>query len=148
MIDQRSQALALDYVLGLGIAMILTVGLLVAGGGFMSEQRDAAAQTQLEVVGQQVAAQIEAADRLVAAAGSAGTVRLERAVPETIAGSEYRISLVETADPYLELRTTPRNTTARIEFTNVTSMTDGSVGGGPVAVSYTNGSLTLESGGN
>jgi hypothetical protein len=146
MTDARSQALALDYVIGLGVALVLTMGLLIAAGGFMAEQRESAARTQLEVVGQQLAADLEAADRLAVAAGSAGTVRVDRWVPESIAGSQYRIELVETADPHLELRTVQPNTTALVEFTNTTAVSASDVGGGAVVVNYTAGSLALESG--
>jgi hypothetical protein len=147
MTDARSQALALDYVLGLGIAMVLTIGLLIAGGGFIGEQRESAARTQLEVVGQQLAADIEAADRLVAAAGVDGTVSVDRQIPETIAGSQYRIELVATSDPHLQLRTTQPSVTTRVEFTNVTPVSASDVGGGSIVVNYTAGALTLESGG-
>ena len=144
--NARSQALALDYVIGLGIALVLTMGLLLAGGGFMADQRESAARTQLEVVGQQLAADVQAADRLAVAAGTGGTVRLDRQLPETIAGSQYRIDLVETADPHLVLETTRANTSAEVEFVNATAVTASSVGGGPVAVNVTADGLTLESG--
>lgn len=147
MTDARSQALALDYVIGLGVALVLTMGLLIAGGGFMADQRESAARTQLEVVGQQLAADVEAADRLAVAAGTAGTVSLHRQLPETIAGSQYRIELVEAADPHLLLETTRPNTTAQVEFVNTTAVSESSVGGGSVVVNVTADGLVLESGG-
>jgi hypothetical protein len=147
MTEERSQALALDYVIGLGIALVLTMGLLVASGGFIGDQRESAARTQLEVVGQQVAADIEAADRLAVAAGSSGTVRIDRQLPETIAGSQYRLELVEEADPYLWLRTVRPNTTARVEFTNMTAVSASDVGGGSIVINHTADALVLESGG-
>lgn len=148
MTDERSQAIALDYVMGLGIALVLTMGLLVAGGGFMSDQREDASRTQLEVVGQQIAADIEATDRLVGAAGDDGTVQVQRQLPEVVAGSQYRIQLVETADPYLQLRTVQPNTTATVEFTNVTAVAASDVGGGPILIDYTGNALVLEAGGS
>jgi hypothetical protein len=145
--DARSQALALDYVIGLGVALVLTMGLLVAAGGFIGDQREAAARSQLEVVGQQVAADVESADRLAAAVGTAGTVRIDRVLPGTIAGSLYRIELVESADPTLELRTVRTNTTATVEFTNTTAVTASDVGGGRIAINYTADAIRLEEGG-
>ncbi len=148
MTHNRSQALALDYVIGLGVAMVLTMGLLIAGGGFIGEQREAAARTQLEVVGQQIAADLEAADRLAVSAGNMGTIRLNRQIPETIAGSQYRVELVEISDPYLELRTAQPDTTVKVEFVNSTAITGSNAGGGLISIRYTSGTLTLESGGN
>jgi hypothetical protein len=148
MTEERSQAIALDYVIGLGIALVLTMGLLVASGGFMADQREAAARTQLEVVGQQVAADIEATDRLVGAAGADGTVYIQRQLPEVVAGSQYRIRLVETDDPYLRLRSVQPNTTATVRFTNVTAVAASDVGGGPILIDYTGDALVIEPGGS
>jgi hypothetical protein len=143
MTEDRGQTITLDYTIGLGISVILVTGLLIAGAGFVDDQRERAARIELEVVGQQVAADVEAADRLAATTGANPTVRVSRELPGDVAGAEYRIELVEQADPHLELTATDPAVSVQVEFANVTAVSGSQVTGGPVAVAYT-GSGTLE----
>lgn len=143
----RGQAITLNYTLGLGIAVILATGLLIAGANFVSGQREAAAGTEMQVVGQQVAADIEAVDRLVNGSDDPQRVSVTRNVPRTIAGSSYTIEIEGQGDPYLLLRTTNPKEEVRIEFTNQTAVRTSSVSGGEVTVNYTAaGELALEPG--
>lgn len=145
--DERSQAITLNYTLGLGIAVILATGLLIAGANFVSGQREAAAQTELRVVGQQVAADIEAVDRLVNGSDDPRRASVTRTLPDRVAGSSYTVELVEGGDPYLRLRTEQPEQSVRVEFTNQTAVEGSAVSGGEVTVNYTAaGELALEAG--
>lgn len=143
----RAQSITVNYTLGLGIALVLSTGLLIAGANFVTDQREQAARTELQVVGQQVAADVEATDRLVNASERDTRVRVTRDLPSNIAGANYEVTLVEQADPYLRLATENPEETVRIEFTNQTSVSQSSASGGELSVNYTDGSLQLEPGG-
>lgn len=145
--DERGQAVTLNYTIGLGIAAILVTGLLIAGGDFVDNQRERVAETELRVVGQQVAADVEAADRLANSTEQQGRVEVTRRLPPDVTGSSYSVELVEQPDPYLELRTDSPEVEVRIEFTNQTDVTQSQVSGGNVVVNYTaNQRIRIESG--
>lgn len=148
MARDRAQAITLDYTLGIAIAVILITGLLIAGGSFISDQRETAARSELRVIGQQLATDIEAADRLIGAAGNDGSVRVRRNLPTAVAGSHYDIELVEDSDPYLVLTSTDPDLSISVEFTNFTAVSGAEIGSGSVAITLTaSGKLTLEEGG-
>ena len=147
MTEGRGQAITLDYTIGIALSVLLVTGLLVAGGGFVADQRERAARTELRVVGQQVAADFEAADRLANSTEADPTVRVSRQLPRDVAGAAYRVELVDRADPYLELRSSDPAVTVRVEVTNLTAVTGTEVAGGPLAVNLTDaGTLTLDGG--
>jgi len=142
----RGQSIALDYTLGLGVGFLLITGLVVAGGNYVTDQRDRAQQTELRVVGQQLAADIEAADRL-AASTTSGDVRIERSLPSTVARSTYSIEVVADEDPWLVLSSHSAPVEVRIELTNRTALVPTTINGGLVVVDYTaSGELELKPG--
>lgn len=147
MSEDVAQTITLGYTLGLGIAAILITGLLIAGGGFVSDQREAAVRSELEVLGQQVASDIEAADRLAVAAGADATVSLGRTLPQRVAGSTYMVELVAEEDPFLRLSSSSPELEIDVAFTNTTAVEASRLDGGPFVVNLTAADeLTLESG--
>jgi len=141
--SSRGQSIALDYTLGLGIGFLLITGLVIAGGNYVTDQRDRAQQAELRVVGQQLAADIEAADRL-AASTTSGDVRIERSLPSTVARSTYTIEVVADEDPWLVLSSHAAPVQVRIELTNQTALVPTTINGGLVVVDYTaSGELEL-----
>lgn len=145
--DRRGQSVALDYTLSLAVGFLLITGLIIAGGDYVTDQRDRAQQSELRVVGQQVAADIEAADRLAVAATTDADVRLERDLPGTVARSGYTIEVVEDEDPYLVLASDGSGVSVRVELANQTALVPTTVDGGRVVIDYTSGGkLELEAG--
>jgi hypothetical protein len=145
--DERGQSITLSYTLGIGIATILVTGLLIAGAGFVSDQRERAAEVELRVVGQQLASDVEATDRLVQSGDRNTAVSISRSLPQSVAGSGYTVELVEQSDPYIRLESQQQDVVVRIEFSNQTAVDGSVVGGGQVLVNYTaSGQLRLEGG--
>lgn len=134
--DRRSTSTTLGYVLTLGIATVLVTGLLVTGGNFVADERQKVIESELEAIGQQVAAGVESTDRLVEAGKGSPTVRLEQHYPGDVTGSTYRIRLVESADPYLTLTSTNPEVSVKIEVTNRTSVGESTADGGTVVIEY------------
>lgn len=148
MADARAQAISLEYVLGIAVAVVLVGGLFVAGGNFVSDQQHTAARAELQVIGQQVAADVEAADRLAAAGAPDPTVRVRRDLPRAVTGAGYRIELLARPDPVLRLNVTRPAVGVTVEFHNYTDVGTSRVVGGPVIVNRTEaGTIALESGG-
>ncbi|WP_435195406.1 DUF7266 family protein [Natronomonas sp. EA1] len=89
--DDRAVSTTVSYALTLAITGILISGLLVAGAGFVDDQRERASATELNVIGQRLAADVGAADRLALATG--GAVTMNRTLTDTVVGSGYRIDV-------------------------------------------------------
>lgn len=132
----RSVSTALAYVLMTAIATILVSGLLIAGGNFVEDQRADVIETELGVVGQQLAADLASADRLVAASDGDPAVRVRQQRPRTVAGTTYRVTLVATNEPFLRLSTTRPEVTVSVALANTTAFGNATTQGGDVAIVY------------
>jgi len=132
----RALSTTLGYVLTLAITAVLVSGLLIAGGNFIEDQRERVIQTELEVIGEQVATQINAVDRLNQSAHGDRNVSIRQTLPSDVSGNSYRITLVERADPALRIETTRPDLSTEIELTNTTAVGQSSVSGGTVVVEY------------
>lgn len=139
----RGVSTTLGYVLALAIAALLITGLLVAGGDFVEENRRLVINQELRVVGQQLGASVEMADRLVQAGGTGTTVRINKSVPAQVTGSEYRIEIVEESDPYLRLNSTDPAVSVDIEIENATALGASSANGGTVTITRDGGKLVI-----
>lgn len=91
--SDRAVSVTVGYVMTLAISTLLLSGLFVAGGSFVETQRERAAQGELTVVGERLAADVDTVDRVVATASSRGDLTVDRPVtlPGTVSGTGYRI---------------------------------------------------------
>ncbi|ELZ44748.1 hypothetical protein C463_07327 [Halorubrum californiense DSM 19288] len=89
----RAVSVTVGYVMTLAISTLLLSGLFVAGGSFVETQRERAAQGELTVVGERIAADLGTVDRLVASAESPENLTANRSVtlPNRVAGTGYRV---------------------------------------------------------
>lgn len=132
----RAVSTALGYVLTLGITAVLVSGLLIAGGGFVEEQRERAIETELKVVGEQLATQLNAADRLNQSAEGDRNISIKQPLPSSTAGSSYSITLQERKQPLLRLETARSDIAVEVRVTNSTAMGQSTAPGGTVVVEY------------
>lgn len=138
MCDRRGVSTALGYVLNLGIATLVVTGLLVAGGSYVEDEREQTIRTELSVIGQQLAGDVETVDRLGRTTnGSDNRTVLTREMPRAAVNVGYTVTVVDTgSDSALELSTTDPDVTVRIEMATETDVADATVQGGAVRVSY------------
>jgi len=132
----RGIATPFGYVLTLAITTILVTGLLVAGGNFVEDQRDRVIESELEVVGEQVANHISSADRLNQSGEGDTTVRIEQEFPNDVTGQTYAITLVAEEDPYLQLNATGTGVSTQVDLSNTTALGQSRATGGTVVVEY------------
>ena len=127
------------YVLTLGIASLLVSGLVIAAGGYVETQREATSRSELRVLGQQVSADIAAADRLNRTEG-ATEVSISRTLPERVVGSQYSLSVrtdpTDPTDPYLELTTVRPDVTVEVGVATEKDVRETRIGGGAMVVEY------------
>lgn len=96
--DDRAVSVTVGYVMTLAISTLLLSGLFVAGGSFVDTERERAAQGELTVVGERVAADLMTVGRLAATAPDSGELTVDRPVtlPDRAAGRSYRIRVTAT----------------------------------------------------
>jgi hypothetical protein len=138
----RGVSTALGYVLNLGVATLLVTILLLSAGTLVEDQRDRAADTELEVVGERVAADLAAADRL-ARTNDPTTVRVGADVPVRVAGSYYTVSVNESGNDQVVLHADQPDVEVVVPFDARTEVRASTVNGGELAVVYEPGNDTL-----
>ncbi|EMA68960.1 hypothetical protein C461_04997 [Halorubrum aidingense JCM 13560] len=96
--DDRAVSVTVGYVLTLAIASLLLSGLFIAGGSFVDTERERAAQGQLSVIGERLAADLMTVDRLAGTAESPANLTVDRPVtlPPRVSGAGYRITVTTT----------------------------------------------------
>ena len=95
--DDRGTSTTLGYALNLGTAMLLMTVLVVGASAFVESERDRTVQTELEVIGQQVASAIVQTDEM-AQTSENGKAVVWRQLPERTAGTAYRIEIESGGD--------------------------------------------------
>lgn len=143
--DSRAVSTTLGFVLTLTITTVLISGIMVAAGGFVSTEHERVTETELEVVGQRLAANVESADRIVTSSSDETVTVVETGLqlPNRVAGTTYRIS-VEPASSELVLRSVDPEVTVRVRVETTTPLESGSVDAGEVSVVYDDATGKLE----
>lgn len=136
--DERGVSTTLGYILNLTVATLVITGLLVAGGDVVADQREQTTRSELRVIGQQFAADLVAADELAATADPGDTVRVERQLPDEVAGRTYGIEVVNPVggQPYLELSAIGSDVTVEVPLSLETPVAESSVNGQRVVIRY------------
>lgn len=147
--DERAVSFTLGYVLTVAIAVVLIGGLLITVGQVVSDERRGTVRDEAAVVGDQTAAAVMAADRLVQQ-GNGTNVTIDLRLPERLADQPYTVTLrANASDAVVVVRTqTPEVTVVR-SLTNRTHIEATTVIGSDTRVAYnrTGERITLEDGG-
>lgn len=144
--DTRAVTVPVNYVLLVGIAALLTMGMFTGIASFVTDQQRQAVSTGLEVAGNRLASDLTAADRLAGTVNESdtrGAIRLRIPLPETVAGWDYLIAIRAdgTAGAYekydLVLTSMDGRLSQRIDIQTKRSLpTDRTFSGGTLVVSY------------
>lgn len=157
--DDRAVSTTVGYVLTLAIGAVLLSGVVIGVGGVVDSQTDRAVRSDLTVVGEKLAAEIEGADRLTRLAeagrtdpdvdpGSANaTAAVDVELPGRTAGIPYT---VEVTNETVVVRTNRPEVIVRVPHRSHTTVEATTVRGGPVRIAYdpdrtdpSNGSLVV-----
>lgn len=138
--DDRAVTSPISYALTIAIATILITGLVVAASGHVSDQRTRTAHAQMDVVAQQVAANLEAADRLVRSTDDDPDLKLYRDLPDQILGTGYTVEVTD-ADVTVQSSLSERSVT--VGHGSQTTVNPGSVTGGEISIEYASGDLVV-----
>lgn len=140
--DERAVSTVMGYTLTLGISSLLIIGLLVATGGFVDDHRHQTVRDELQVLGQQLASDLSAADRLVQSGGTEVSIR--RQLPEETTGLSYRITVDPGSPAVIRLSTSSPDVTVEVPVPMTTTVQGSTLDGGPIAIVYDDGTGQLE----
>lgn len=137
----RAVSTVLDYSMTLAIAAVLMSGLLLAGGEFVERNQEQVIRTELQVIGQQIASDIQTADRLVQANQDAEHMEeltINTSVPDTVAGVGYSTEVyVRTGgDVELRLRTPTSSVNVTVDVQTKTDVAETTLVSGDYAITY------------
>lgn len=142
----RGQSTTLEYTLSLAIASLVVMGLVSAAGGFVDDRRQEVVRTELQVVGEQLASELVAADRLVESGAETNTVRLERSLPEEAAGTGYNVDVTrDGSTTWLNLTAMNADVSVAVRLETATPVAETAVQGGDVTVTYDGTRLEVSS---
>lgn len=141
----RGVSTAVSYSLSLVIVTLLMTGVFWGMSDLVEGQQDRAIRSEFSVLGNRIAADIGAVDRMVLAAATSPEAELTTDIPSIVAGENYRVILnyKEPDGPLrVNLTTAPRDVTTTIEMTNETPVAETTVDGGDLLITY-NGSMVV-----
>lgn len=145
--DDRGVSVTVNYALNLVIATLLIGGVLTATGGMVEDRRESAVRTELTVVGERVAADLMATDRLaeVASSGAASdpTVSVSVSLPDRVAATRYEVR-VETSPDRLVLVSDDPEVKVTVGFHHDTPVEETTVVGGDLHIAFDAGEDRLE----
>ena len=144
--SDRGLSPVVGYILTFGVTAILVGGLLIAAGTFVDDHRHNTAEAELQVLGQQLSADIAAADRLTRTDGTAET-NVHRSLPNRVVGAHYTITIREDGDgptnPYLELEAPDLDIAVTVGLTSVGEVEPVSIDSGDIVVEYRDEKLVI-----
>ncbi|MGZ0745672.1 DUF7266 family protein [Haloparvum sp. AD34] len=140
----RAVSTTLSYVLTLSITALLASGLIMAAGSTVESRQESVVEEELEVLGQQFASKMLAADRL--ATNGTKTVRVELTAPSQVAGSSYRLTVADGAPPTIRLEARNVDVDVTITVPLDTPVVDTTIRGGDARIVLTDsGELEVRS---
>lgn len=136
---ERGVSTVVSYVLMLGIVALLMTGMVIEFGPFVAGQQQAAAQSTLTVFGQDLAGDIETADRLADSTDGEATVVVTATLPDRIGDRGYDITIAA-GDPHHELTLTSSDpdvvVTVPVRTDRPVESEPETLAGGPVHIEY------------
>lgn len=135
----RAVSTTLNYVLALAVVTVLISGLFIAANDVVESQRERSINSELTVLGNQLASDLSALDRLVIASDAKGTARISSTLPDTVAGKTYSIDLQDppVADRYeIELSTNQPPVTVTVVVRLETPLVSSSLSSGDLVLEY------------
>lgn len=129
----RGVSSTLEYVFGIAIATLLLGALISGTGGLVASQQEQAVQSELEVLGQRLAADLASADRL--ARTDASVVEMDSDMPIRVAATQYDVEINASAtESEIVLETDDPDVSITVGFSNTTDVEPTTVRGGDLQI--------------
>lgn len=132
--DERSVSVTVNYALNLLVAGLLVGGVLAATGGMVEDRRDSAIRSELSVVGERVATDLNAADRLAVVGTDDPTVAVSVSLPERLAATRYDVTVESAPNARLVLESRNPEVIVVVGFHHETPIEETTVRGGDLRI--------------
>lgn len=146
--DIRGVSFQVGNVLALVILTVLISGVVGTMGGFVTDTQKDATEQELNVIGNQLTAEIMAVDNL-AQQGTDSTITAKSQIPDRVAGSQYTIAVKNgsgATESRLVLQSQDPDVTVVVPFRHSTTLQESTVSGDTLLIKYTDsGGLRLVS---
>ncbi len=142
---RRGVSTSFAYTITLAISTVLVIGIIISGTNFVTSQREVVIENELEVIGEQIASQLEQADRLVSASdGSDLRVLINRSIPDRAVGEPYDIYLEDRGgDGTLTLETNNPDVSVSVALQLKNSFAESTATGGTLVIRWRSSSSRL-----
>lgn len=114
--DERSVSVTVNYALNLMVAALLVGGVLAATGGMVEDRRESAVRSELSVVGERLATDLNAADRLAVVGSDDPAVAVSVSLPERLAATRYDVTVETSPTARLVLQSRDPEVTVIVGF--------------------------------
>lgn len=129
----RGVSSTLEYVFGIAMATLLLGALISGTGGLVASQQEQAVQSELEVLGQRLAADLASADRLVRT--NASVVQMDSDMPIRVATTQYHVEInASTTESKIVLETDDPDVSISVGFSNTTDVEPTTLQGGDLQI--------------
>lgn len=134
----RGVTVPINYLLLIGVMVLLSTGLLVSTSSYVEGQQERATGAEFRVIGNQVASDLAATDRLAQSVEGSGNVETQIDLPGRVAGTAYRIEITsDGGDRYLvTLRSTAPDVSVSVPVRSQTDIATGGLDGDDLIVTY------------
>lgn len=133
--NDRAVSVTVGHAMNLAVITILLSGVIIASGGMVESERERTANEELDVIGQQIADELMAADRMVIA-GTDPTVEIRVDLPRQVVGSSYSVRLPGTDgdEQVIELETARPSVAISVPVETTTPVASTTVSGGRLTI--------------
>ena len=132
--DERSVSVTVNYAMNLAVAALLVGGVLAATGGMVEDRRESAIRSELSVVGERVATDLNAADRLAVVGTGDPEVAVSVSLPERLAATRYDVTVESSPNARLVLTSRNPEVTVTVGFHHETPVEETTVRGGDLRI--------------
>lgn len=141
----RAVSTVVGYTLLMAVIGVLASGVIVGATGYVESERADATRAELDVIGNELAADLTAADALAETVGADGSARVDADLPHRVAGAPYHLEIVQVAGSRyaIELASTPNAVSTTVTVASDHSVTTGRFTGGRLTIAITDDQLAV-----
>ncbi len=144
----RAVSAVLGYIMMLGILTLLVSGIFLSAGNYVENQQERVIRSEFNVLGNRLAADIAAIDRLALASNSGGKATLVTNLPPRAAGKTYEVTISPVAGSsnvyHINLSANKPSVDVTVKVKAQTPIVTSTVGGGEVQIRFNGTHIEVE----
>lgn len=146
----RGQSVSINYTLSLVIVTLLISGLFMAMSDFLDNEREHVTRSELEVLGNRIAADIATTDRLARTTRTDAQVEVRTNIPTEVAGSQFGVTITSSSpagidhyDVEIQLKAPVVGVSKNVSTRTSTEVVGSTLNGGRYEVVYDGSTLEV-----